>query len=86
MKLYLFVFNSAKFGAFFALFGAIFGVEVRFKNILEPANVDYPIFLNFIQQNFGPFCTFWALGGHLFWSVGAIFGVEVRFKNISGTY
>ena len=33
---YLFAFTSAKFGAFFALFGplgAIFGVEVRFKNI-----------------------------------------------------
>ena len=33
---YLFVFNLAKFGAFFALlgpFGAIFGVRVRFKNL-----------------------------------------------------
>ena len=33
---YLFAFASAKFRAFFALFGplgAIFGVEVRFKNI-----------------------------------------------------
>ena len=32
----LFAFTSAKFGAFFPLFGplgAIFGVEVRFKNI-----------------------------------------------------
>ena len=36
VQLYLFAFTSAKFGAFFALFGplgAIFGVEVRFKNI-----------------------------------------------------
>ena len=35
LKLYLLVFNSAKFVAFFALFGlfwAIFGVGVRFKN------------------------------------------------------
>ena len=33
---YLFAFTSAKFGAFFALFGpfgAIFGVEVRFEKI-----------------------------------------------------
>ena len=38
VKPYLFAFTSAKFGAFFALFGplgAIFGVEVRFKNIFE---------------------------------------------------
>ena len=35
--------NSAKFGAFFALFGpfrAIFGVVVRFKTCLGPTYVD----------------------------------------------
>ena len=95
MKLYLFVFNLAKFGAFFALFGlfgAIFGVGIRFKNTI----VTYlhrqstlvlkvqPYLFVFNLATFGvTFALFWALRNYFL----ALWGlVGVRFKNNFGTY
>ena len=72
-----FVFNLAKFGTFFALFGP-FGLLLGFgsgsKTFLGPTYVDNqlwfwkqnPIFLFFIWPHLGNFCTF-------FWPFGTIF-------------
>ena len=74
----------------FSLFGplgAIFGVEVRFKNIFGTYLCSQstlvlevqPYLFAFTSAKFGAFFA-------LFGPLGAIFGVEVRFKNIFGTY
>ena len=59
-------------GLFLALWSYFWGRDQVQNTFLEPTNVDYhflfwkciPIFLFFIQPNFGPFCTFWALRGY----------------------
>ena len=97
MNLYLFVFNSAKFGAFFALFGlfgAIFGAGVRLKNFLRPTCVynqlsfwkySPNISLFLIGPHLGPVLPFFDPASYFlfFW---AIFGVgnqiEKHFWNL----
>ena len=96
VKLYLFVFDSTKFGAFFTpfgLFGAFFWVRVRLKHFLKPTYVHNqlsfwkysPISLFLIWPHLGPLALFWAFGA-IFWSFGAIFGVGTRLENNFGTY
>ena len=94
---YLFAFTSAKFGAFFALFGplgdifrsvgAIFGVRIRFKKnfgtyLCSQSTLVLEVQLYLFLLLRPNLGPFFALFGPL----GAIFGVEVRFKNIFGTY
>ena len=92
---YLFVFDSARFGAlfqflgpsgYFLFFGAIFGVEVGSNTFLEPTNIDYQLFVLEVQPYLFVFnsAKFWAFL-EFFGPFGAIFGVGVRFKNFFGT-
>ena len=77
----------ALWGYFLVLFGAIFGVGVRFKNIFGTYLCSLSILVLELQPyifafTLAKFEAFFALFGPF----GAIFGVGVRFKNIFGTY
>ena len=82
-------------GYFFWPVGAIFGVEVRLKNIFGTYKCRLSIFVLEVwpylfvlhSAKFWAFFLFLSPSGlFFFWPVGAIFGVEVRLKNIFGIY
>ena len=87
---YLFAFTSAKFGAFFALFGPLgpsFGVEVRFKNnfgnyLCRQSTLVLDMQPHLFDFNSPKFGAFFALFGPF----GAIFGVGFKFKNFFGSF